>query len=484
MKTGSLLDGVMSTAEVGACRDRLSAGLKRVLGEKGWLTDRLSINADASDWLGRTAASPIGVAKPASVEEVSAVVKLCRSAGVCITPQGGNTGLVGGALSMSETPGIILSTSRLGHRLEIDPVGMTVTVDAGVVLSRLHEALEPSGLMLPLHLGSGGTAQIGGLIATNAGGSHAMRFGTMMDQVLGLEVVLADGAIWNGMRPLIKDNAGYQLRKLFCGSEGTLGIITGAVLRLLPAPRKIATALVAVPDWEAAVAFGQMARLELAEILTGLEFFSDLGVELLRRHLPHIVFPLDIRSTAYVLIEVGTGLAVDPDSHLQGLLEQGFEAGSILDGVVAASEKQRRDLWHLREEIPEAQRLEGIQLKHDISVPVSSLAEFIHSAREQCTKRLAGVRINSFGHLGDGNIHFNLSPPPGGAGFSGVGDSLSECIYRLSVQMGGSFAAEHGLGSLKVDHADRLRPAVERDVMRHIKHALDPENLLNPRTVV
>jgi FAD/FMN-containing dehydrogenase len=352
------------------------------------------------------------------------------------------------------------------------------------VLARLHEALEGTGQMFPMHLGAEGSAQIGGLIGTNAGGSQAFRYGMMADLVLGLEVVLPDGTVWNGLRAVQKDNAGYQLRRLFCGSEGTLGIVTRAVLRLHPAPRQRVTALLALPDFAAAVAFGTEARAEVGEFLQAMEFFSDTGLVLALRHVPGLTWPLETRSATYLLLELGAGSPrVALDDILSGLLAQGMERGLILDGALATSEAQRAAFWRLREAQPEGQRLEGAQLKHDISVPPARIAHFIAEGQALCDQAVPGVRINPFGHLGDGNIHYNLTPPEGQAGFAGQDAALALDLARLASGMAGSFAAEHGLGRSKIALADALRPAAERDLHRRIKVAFDPADGLNPGVI-
>lgn len=461
----------------------LDEQLRAILGSRGWLTGP-ETHAYRRDWLDRHGASPLGVARPAGTEEVAAVVGACRAAGVPITPQGGNTSLCGASVCGTEG-GVILSLSRMARIAAPDPASGTVEVEAGVVLAQLHAALEPHGLTFPLHLGAEGTAQIGGLIGTNAGGSHALRHGMMQDLVMGLEVVLPDGTVWDGMRAVQKDNAGYQLRRLFCGAEGTLGIVTRAVLRLFPAPRQRATALLALPDAEALVAFGTALRAEAGEFLSGLEFFGDFGLGLALRHVPGIEFPLGSRSPCYLLVELAAGaLRVPLDDILEAALARAMEEGLVADGTLAMSEAQRTAFWRLREEQPEGQRLEGPQLKHDISVPPGRLAEFLAEAEAICAALLPGVRINPFGHLGDGNVHYNLTPPEDAADFGGLAPRFASELGALAGRLRGSFAAEHGLGRSKTALADGLRSPVERLLMARIKAALDPANLLNPGVIV
>lgn len=460
----------------------LEQDLAALLGPRGWVTD----NTDAyqTDWLKMQSHPPLGVARPQSTDEVARVMQLAHAEGVPVTPQGGNTSLCAGAV-----PGaaghIILSLSRMNRIAAVDPVAFSVTVEAGAVLSTLHQAVEASDLIFPMHLGAEGSAQIGGLIATNAGGSHALRYGMMQDLVLGLEVVTADGRIWNGLRPLIKDNAGYQLRRVFCGSEGTLGIVTRAALRLYPAPVSRATALLAVEDFGTLVHLGAVLRRDLAEFMSALEFFCDAGLEMLLRNVRGVDYPLSERGGAYVLVELSTASkAVDLSAMLETALGEAFEAGLILDGAVAANDAQRGAMWRLREEMPEGQRLEAAQIKHDISVPVAQLGDFIDGMAPGLDAILPGVRLNPFGHLGDGNIHFNLSPPAGQMDFGSHKHALSLCLYQEAEAAGGSFAAEHGLGRSKIPFADQLRSPEERALMAALKAAFDPQNGLNPGVVL
>ncbi|WP_334175021.1 FAD-binding oxidoreductase [Pseudoxanthobacter sp.] len=461
------------------------APLKALLGPAGWKEAEADIAPFTRDWLNSWGTPPLGVALPADTQAVAAVVAFCAENGLSITPQGGNTGLNGASVLSEGARGIILSLSRMNRILAIDPVDFSVTVEAGVVLAALHEALEAHELMLPLHLGAEGSAQIGGLIATNAGGSHAMRFGMMEAQVLGLEAVLPDGQVWDGLRALIKDNTGYALRKLFCGAEGTLGIVTKAVLRLHPRPVTRATALIALPDLETAVRTGAALRRSTGAFLFSLEFFGEFGLALLLGHVPGLSRPLETPGPVYLLIELATSVAgIDLSELLEGALAAGFEDGSILDGVVAGSEAQRAALWRLREELPEGQRREGAQIKHDVAVPVSRLPDFVARATAAAEAVLPGVRISPFGHLGDGNVHFNLSAPAGSDDFSGRNAALSEAVYGAALDFGGTFSAEHGLGQAKIALADRLRAPAERTLMRRIKHAFDPRGTLNPGKVV
>ncbi|CAM3842312.1 FAD-binding oxidoreductase [Paracoccus yeei] len=461
----------------------LALQLAAILGPRGWIPGHEAAPWQR-DWLDCYGERPLGVARPASTDEVAAVAAACHAAGVPVVPQGGNTGLCGGAV-LGQAGGVILSLARMADIGTPDPASGSIEVGAGAVLQCVHEALHGSGLMFPLHLGAEGSAQIGGLIGTNAGGSHAFRYGMMGDLVLGVEAVLADGTVWNGLRAVQKDNAGYPLRRLLCGAEGTLSIVTRAVLRLVPEPRQRATALLTLPDLTAATAFGIRLRAEAGEFLTGLEFFSGLGLDLALEHVPGLAMPLETRGSCYLLVEVASGSALVPlDDILGGVLEQGMEDGLVLDGALAASEAQRAAFWRLREEQPEGQRREGPQLKHDISVPPGRIADFVAEGATLCEGLVPGVRINPFGHLADGNIHYNLTPPAGVAGFAGRDQDLGLALAKLAARMGGSFAAEHGLGRAKIALADAVRPAVERRIMARIKAAFDADGMLNPGAVV
>ena len=411
-------------------------------------------------------------------------MSLCREANITLVPQGGNTGLVGGSV-LRQPGGVILSMSRMNAIGRPDTVSGTIEVEAGAILASLHASLAGSGLMFPMHLGSEGSAQIGGLIATNAGGSHAFQYGMMQDLVLGLEVVLPDGAIWDGMRRVQKDNSGYQLRKLFCGAEGTLGVITRAVLKLTPEPSQKITALLAVTSIDAACKIAAHCRREAGEFLHALEFFSDFGVEMALRNIPTIQFPLACRSPIYLLIEAGAGSPLVPLNQIvSNVLENAITMGLATDGVVAASESQRHTLWRIREDQPEGQRLAGPQLKHDISVPPGLLPDFLEQAARICELIAPGVRPNPFGHLGDGNVHYNLSPPDNTVSFGGKEAALAFALSELAMKLGGSFAAEHGLGPSKLHLADALQSPVERGLMKSIKAAVDQNGLLNKNSFV
>lgn len=454
-----------------------------LLGPKGWVGPEHS-QPWQRDWLDQFGEVPLGVACPKSTSEVSKVLGLCKVEGVPVVPQGGNTGLVGASV-LGEPGGVIISLNRMNAISCPDLSSGSISVETGVILEKLHQSLEGTGLIFPMHLGSEGSVQIGGLIATNAGGSHAFRYGMMQDLVLGLEVVLSDGTVWDGMRAVQKDNAGYQLRKLFCGSEGTLGIVTKAILKLSPEPRQQLTALLAVKEATGLVELATRLRSEGGEFLTAMEFFSDVGLDMALENIPGLVFPLQSRASFYLIVEASSGSTQVPlNSILTEVMDWGIDEGIVVDGSIANSEAQRAAFWRLRDEQPEGQRRLGAQLKHDLSVPSGQLVDFLDQANNDCREILDGVRINAFGHLGDGNVHFNLSPPAGWKDFSGLDNEFAVKLGRLATMMGGSFAAEHGLGRSKTALADILRDPVERGLMMRIKKALDDAEQLNPSVLI
>ncbi len=467
--------------------DALVTQLGRLLGPQGWIPGE-NVGRQARDWLDRFGKPPLGLARPANTKMVAELLAACRAAGVSVTAQGGNTSLCGAAVT-GQAQAVLLSLERMNRIGTPDLASGAIEVQAGVILESLHQALANHDLIFPLHLGAEGSAQIGGLIGTNAGGSHAARYGMMQDLVLGMEVVLADGSIWNGLRSVQKDNAGYQIRRLFCGSEGSLGIVTRAVLKVYPAPKSRATALLALASIEAVVAFGAQLRAEASEVLSGLEFFCELGLALAQKHVNGLELPLESRAPWYLLVELEASSSLVPvDKILEAALDYGVEQGWVTDGTLAMSQAQRDALWRLREEQPEGQRLEGPQLKHDTAVPPGRLPEFLAKAAQRVEALLPGTRINPFGHLGDGNVHYNLTPALGQADF---GDQPQQFAHEVGValgalaqELGGSFAAEHGLGRSKISLADSLRPDVERDLMRRLKTAIDPDKVLNPGVIL
>jgi len=424
------------------------------------------------------------VLRPSTTEEVARIVTLCAKAGVPIVPQGGNTGLCGGATSNENE--VIVNLGRMNKVRAIDPLNYTVTVDAGCVLADIQAAAAAQDCLFPLSLAAEGSCQIGGNLSTNAGGISVLRYGSARELVLGLEVVLPDGRIWNGLRALGKDNTGYALRQLFVGAEGTLGIITGAVLKLYPAPKETATALCALRDLDAATQLLSRARAMSGDSVTAFELIPRIGIDMCVQHLSY-VDPLNAAHDWYVLIEFSTSR---PNSGLRAtfdqLLESSFEAGIITDAVLAESIDQAKTLWRFRESLSEVQKFEGGSIKHDVSVPVSLVPKFIAEASKRVTAQFPGCRPVPFGHVGDGNVHFNVTQPVGmdKAAYIDQWEAMNRVVHDLVVDMNGSISAEHGIGRLKVEEMKHYKDPVEVELMHRIKGALDPKNLMNPGKVV
>lgn len=461
----------------------LLPALRDVLGEAGLITDAERMQSYLSDWRNAYRGQAAAVLRPGTTEEVAAAVRLCAQAGVALVPQGGNTGLCGGSIPDASGAQMVLSLTRLKRIREVDVANATITVEAGVILQQLQDAAAEVGRLFPLSLGAEGSCTIGGNLATNAGGTAVLRYGNMRDLTLGLEVVLPDGRIWDGLRGLRKDNTGYDLKQLFIGSEGTLGIITAAVLKLFPAQRSLTTAWVALPSPQAAVALlGQMRGL-CGDRLTGFELMSRQSLEFVLRHVAGACDPFAEGHPWYVLIELSD---TQPDAALNDLLEQGlgeaFEQALVLDAVVAGSQAQVEALWALREGISEAQNHEGPSLKHDISVPVSRIPDFIARTDRALQQAFPGVRIVAYGHVGDGNLHYNISKPPGSddAPFKVQAEAIMRVIYDSTLEDDGSISAEHGLGQSKRAAAQHYKAPLELELMRSIKQALDPAGLMNP----
>lgn len=457
--------------------------IRTVVGDRGMLTDPTDTAPYAEDWRrlyqGRTSA----VIRPGTTAELAAVVKLCAAAGTPVVPQGGNTSMVGGAVPDHDGSELILSTVRLNRIRDLDPADMTMTVESGVTLKAAQTAAASQGCLLPLSISSEGTAQIGGVLAVNAGGNNTVRYGNARDLVLGLEVVLPDGTVWNGLRRLRKDNTGYCLRQLFVGSEGTLGIITAAVLKLVPQPKEIAVALCGVDSPDAALTLFTRFQAHDAASISAFELMSGLGTEFVLKHIPGAVLPLDSAAPFYVLAELasprpGAGLR----GMLEHILEQALGDGVILDAAIAESDAQRAAIWRLREEHSEAQKREGASIKNDVSVPVSKVPAFIRQATAACQALMPGVRVVPFGHMGDGNIHFNLEQPAGSgaAWFLAWDHAIMDTVNAVVRQYDGSFSAEHGIGKLKPYMMPDWRGGAELALMQRIKAAIDPAGIMNP----
>jgi len=461
--------------------------IQATVGEKGWSDDPAEMAPYLIDrrenYRGRT---PLLV-RPKSTQEVAEVMRICAEARVPVVPQGGNTGLVGGSVPSAEGNEILLCLSRMNRIRQIDAENGTITVEAGCVLAEVQKAAAAADRLFPLRLASEGSCQIGGIVSTNAGGNAVLRYGTARDLVLGLEVVLANGEIWDGLSGLRKDNTGYDLKQLFIGAEGTLGVITAAVLRLLPHPHEVETAFVAVPDIAAAIALFHQLQAASAGALSACEFIPRTGLEFVLAHIPDTQDPLTAPSAGYLLIELSSG----PQGQglrglLTDLLARAAEQGLIEDATVASSETQREALWRLRESLSDAQKQEGVSLKHDVSLPLSALAAFFETAEQQVRELAPEVRIVAFGHLGDGSVHYNLSQPQGmdSAAFLAWGTEFTRRIHDLVVSLGGSISAEHGIGQLKRDELLRYKSAPDLRLLRTIKTALDPHGILNPGKTV
>ncbi len=436
------------------------------------------------DWRRRHRGRALAVVRPGSTAEVAAVVRACAAHGAPIVPQGGNTGLVLGGVPDGSGTQVVLSTVRLNRIRALDEANLTLTVEAGCVLQTAQQAAEAAGLWLPLSLAAEGSCTIGGNLATNAGGTQVLRFGNARDLCLGLEVVTADGRVWNGLRGLRKDNTGYDLRHLLIGSEGTLGIITAAVLKLVPRPAAQLTAWAAVPDLAAAVTLLGLVQRGLGPTLTGFEMMNGFALELVQRHFPQLAVPLTGAAPYAVLLETSdTEGEAHARARLEAVLGQALDDGCAANAVVAASLAQARTLWHIRESIPLAQAEEGLNIKHDISLPVSRIPAFCAETEKALAQAVPGARLVNFGHLGDGNLHFNVQCPTGAdpAAFLREHEAqIHTVVYEMVQRHGGSISAEHGIGALKATILPRYQDAVALDLMRAIKRALDPANRFNP----
>ena len=461
--------------------------LKQIVGPHGYVDDPAGMAPYLVEQRGLYhGATPI-VLRPGSTAEVAAIVKLCASAHVPVVPQGGNTGLCGGAVPAEGGQSVVVALGRMSRVRHIDPLDFTVTVEAGCILAELQKAAASVNRLFPLSLGAEGSCQIGGNLSTNAGGIAVLRYGSARDLCLGLEVVLPDGQVWNGLRGLRKDNTGYSLKHLFIGAEGTLGIITAATMKLFPRPRETETAFLGLERIDDAMALFARAREASGDQLTAFELMPRIGLELAMKHVAGVTDPLAKPLPWYVLMEVSSSRT---DGGLRAALEDfladAMAAGLIADGTIASSTAQTRAFWRLREGLVEAQKFEGGGIKHDISVPVSRVAAFITRATEAVTERLPGIRPIAFGHVGDGNVHFNLCEPVGAdrEQFLARWDEFARLVHDIVADMAGSISAEHGIGRLKVDELVHYRTALELVLMRRIKDAIDPGSTMNPGKIM
>ncbi|MEL7187760.1 MAG: FAD-binding oxidoreductase [Pseudomonadota bacterium] len=451
--------------------------LKAIVGPHGWKTEPAELEPHVNDWRGLySGRTPILVA-PQTTDEVSRVVRRCAQDRVGIVPQGGNTSTCGGSVPDDSNTQIILSLSRMNRIREVDVDNFSMEVEAGCILENVQNAAKSAGRIFPLSLGAEGSCQIGGNLATNAGGINVLRYGTARAQVLGLEVVLASGEIVNGLRALRKDTVGYDLKQLFVGSEGTLGIITAATLRLYPDPGATTTAVVALAAAGDAVRLLSRVRSEVGDAIEAFELISDKNARIVEAHIPELRLPFEQLSPWYVLMEVATGKDAEV---LEAVLAAAMEDGLVLDGALAKNATEAAELWRLRHAIPEAERAHGTAIKHDIAVPVSSIAAFLEAGDEAIRATAPGAELFAFGHVGDGNLHYNVQLPDG----SDNGEQVTAAIYDLVIQFGGSISAEHGVGQTKREWMPRVRSDVEMRLMRSLKNTLDPDNILNPGKVI
>ena len=456
--------------------------LRAALGEAHVLTEG-DLSAWELDWRKRWRGKALAVLRPGSTAEVAAAVRIAAAHGASIVPQGGNTGLVGGGVPDGSGTQLLLSLTRLNKVRTIDAANLTMTVEAGCVLQVLQQVADDAGLLFPLSLAAEGSCTIGGNLATNAGGTQVLRYGNARELCLGLEVVTAEGEVWDGLAGLRKDNTGYDLRDLFIGSEGTLGIITAATLKLHPRPAASLTALASCETLEQCVVLLALAHSRLAAGLTGFEVMGEFALGLVRKHFPQLPQPLGTSPWTVLLEYADTEGEAAARVRFEALLEAALEQTLITDAAVAESLAQSAALWHLRESIPLAQSEEGLNVKHDIAVPVSAIPDFVAATDAALVAAFPGIRLVNFGHLGDGNLHYNVQAPegtPAGDFLAQHEHAINRIVYDAVQARGGSFSAEHGIGALKRDELAERKPAVALKLMRAVKQALDPHGRLNP----
>ncbi|MDZ4056788.1 MAG: FAD-binding oxidoreductase [Polynucleobacter sp.] len=462
--------------------------LKHIIGSEFVLTAEEDKSPFLTDWRKRFTGKARAVVLPSNADQVAAIVKACAKSNVPIVPQGGNTGFCGGATPHGSGTEIVLSLKRLSRVRDIDTANQTMTVEAGCILQSIQEKAAEHGYLFPLSLGAEGSCMIGGNLATNAGGTNVLRYGNTRDLCLGLEVVTAQGEIWHGLKGLRKDNTGYDLRDLFIGSEGTLGIITAAVLKLYPLPVAQWTTLVATPDIPSTIALLNLFQQRAASLLTGFEMMTQESLDLCAKHFPQMANPLQGKPPFTVLIELSDHESEDHVRQLlERILETALEEGLVSDAIIASNLTQANAFWQMREHITLAQAQEGANLKHDITIPLSGLDSFMQKTDALMRQRYPGIRIINFGHLGDGNLHYNIAPPEGvdPLAFNQAEEvPIHELVYEQVELHGGSISAEHSVGQLKLSGLRAHRGAVAHDLMKSLKRALDPNNILNPNKVV
>jgi FAD/FMN-containing dehydrogenase len=458
-----------------------------VVGLRHVITEPADMAPFLTDWRGRFTGSAVAVVRPANTQEVAAIVTLCAREGVPIVPQGGNTGLVLGSVPDETGRAVLLSLKRMNQILAVDLTNSTMTVEAGAILEAVQNAAGEAGRLFPLSLAAEGSCTIGGNLATNAGGTAVLRYGNMRDLCLGVEVVTASGEIWDGLRGLRKDNTGYDLRDLFIGAEGTLGIITAAVLKLFPQPRAQVTAVVGLHTAADALRLLTLAQATCNASLTGFELMSRFSVALVSSHYPHMRLGFSQAYPQYVLLEISDSESEEhATAMLEALVSEAMEQEVLSDAIVATSIAQSNAIWSIREHITLAQAAEGKHVKHDVSVPISSVAEFIETTDALLQDSFPGCRMVTFGHLGDGNLHYNVSAPEDVEDEAFIKDqeAINRVVHDSVVRLGGSISAEHGLGMLKREEIRRYKSDVELRLMSAIKTALDPLNIMNPGKVL
>ena len=451
--------------------------LKQAVGPAGWVADPAQLEPYLTEWRGTYRGETPLMLRPATVAEVAAVVRLCAESETALVPQGGNTGLVGGQIPEPGAGQVLLNLGRLDRIRAVDPAENALVAEAGCTLVAVQQAAAAVDRLFPLSLAAEGSAQVGGLLSTNAGGVHVLRYGSARRLVLGLEVVTPDGQVWDGLRTLRKDNTGYDLKQLYVGAEGTLGVITAAALELFPRPAQVQTLFAAVPTVAAAASLLGRARAGTGEQVLAFELLPRLAFEMVLRHVPGSADPLAAPSPWYVLCDLAT-----PPAVAEQLLAEGLAAGLVTDAALAASAARAEALWRLRESVSEAQKHEGGSLKHDVALPLAQVARFLDELLPELARRVPGLRPVPFGHLGDGNLHLNLSQPAGmdREAFLALGPEVARRVHDAVARLGGSISAEHGVGRARRDEVRRLKSPLEVELMRRVKQALDPKGIMNP----